>query len=46
MIFYKDRWLAKNSEGYRLYKEGNLKKLDELIKDVDKRHKELLAKYK
>ena len=45
MVFYKNRWLGKTSEAYRLYQEGEFKKLDKLIKEVDAKYHEMMQRY-
>lgn len=40
-VFYKDRWLAPNSEGFALYQRKEWMKLDALIVLVDRAYKKL-----
>lgn len=46
VIFYKNIWLTKNSEAYELHQKGEFVKLDKLLKETAKKHKELLERYK
>lgn len=43
-IFYKERWLAPNSEGFALHQKKEWKKLEELVKKVDNDYKRLSGK--
>lgn len=45
MVFYKGRYLAKSSEAFKLHSEGEFKKLDALIKEVDRKYKEMMERY-
>lgn len=45
MVEYKGVWLARNSKAYELWANKDFKELDKHIKEVDRREKELLARY-
>ncbi len=46
MVEYKGVLLAKNSEAYELWEKKGFKKLDQHMKEVEQRAKDLLTRYK
>ncbi len=46
MVEYKGSWLAKNSDAYALWEKKDFKKLDQHMKEVEQRAKDLLTRYK
>lgn len=45
MVEYKGVLLARNSEAYELWEKKDFKKLEQHMKELDQRHKDLLERY-
>ena len=45
MVKYKDVWLAKNSDAYAMWEKKDFKQLDQHLKALDQKEKDLLKRY-